>query len=1082
MYTELIDQAIGQVYQKGVANKILQSMDRIRNESDPVQARRWPTELLQNARDLAYPNRPVRVQIELTDDAVCFRHSGKPFSVKDILSIINQVSSKKPGEGVGQFGTGFMSTFQLSMKVDVRSLLKDEGEPYRPFQICLDRSGATHEAISAAISQALESLKAADRASPVEGIDESAFNTEFRYHLDNDRSREIARIGADDLHNTLALTMLFSDRLGETELLAREGGADSSLIFRRGAHSTLPGGLERQEILVGEKTRIFYLLRQDGLTLAAEWNQERGFLPPDPNTPRLFIDFPLVGSERFPFPMVLNSLSLRPNEPRSGISLSENEQSLDGRENRALMDRAVALYQRFFPALYALDARGAEHIIEIPPPEENKEWSAFWVREHIYDRLYGFLSEQRIIPAGGEHRALCEQGLYLVWGKDHGTCKALAELCAQIRGVLVPEGETDWYTAFSGYTLPQDKVAVLETVLEQAQKIVLHGLEGETSAQWLARLYDLAMEDSAAAAGIGAGNTAIFPGQNGNDLNRGRLLTAKEIYSDPGIPEILKDASEQLDGLAEAGKLEIRSKLLCLEFQPAHSEGLPPAYPMSDFVSYIVTRSDRRFPVKNFAWYGASYEKMWDEAWKLLLASGPDGELYRLAQAGWQDLPEREDCSFLPQSEGMWRGAYRGVLSHLLRLIQSKAELEPLAEALCGRNGSMDPIRWLNLLYAKAARYLRVSDLYYDSIMLNQHGKFRAPSHLKLDEVGDEELKAITACFRGERESCGLYELLADRRLELKDWKIPSMQLEAAAGELNAALVQFFARSNLPQAPLELQEACTRLLSWLREHPEQAENYFPNFCREEDQMKLLTPSAAVSLRKKADRLSSLLSLAGTDDPEELERIVREGKTSKQAPNGQDGFDPDSGMWLDGGWDDLGDEERRERLRRIGEAGERCAFRAVVESLTGQGYTVKKLVENCAAELTAPDGTGLAVVEHPDTEHYKQAGWDIRVIVATEAESHSYYLEVKTHTPGSVARSLLPLSNEQARLAAEKGRNYIVLEVIYDEEEDRAAELYAYSNIPALIGRGVLYFPEGRCVLSRCERGMEQGDVTAPEAC
>ncbi|MDE6590791.1 MAG: ATP-binding protein, partial [Oscillospiraceae bacterium] len=231
MYTELIDQTISQVYQKGVASKILQSMDRIRNEFDPVQARRWPTELLQNARDLAYPSRPVRVQIELTDDAVYFRHSGKPFSVKDILSIVNQVSSKKPREGVGQFGTGFMSTFQLSMKVDVRSLLKDEGEPYRTFHICLDRSGATHEAISQAIFQALESLKAADQAPLAEEINENAFNTEFCYHLDNSRSREIARIGVEDLRSTLAFIMLFSDRLGEAELLLREGGAAGSLLF-----------------------------------------------------------------------------------------------------------------------------------------------------------------------------------------------------------------------------------------------------------------------------------------------------------------------------------------------------------------------------------------------------------------------------------------------------------------------------------------------------------------------------------------------------------------------------------------------------------------------------------------------------------------------------------------------------------------------------------------------------------------------------------------------------------------------------------------------------------------------------------
>lgn len=42
MYAELIDRKIGQVYQKGVATKILQGMDRIRNEFDVTQARRWP--------------------------------------------------------------------------------------------------------------------------------------------------------------------------------------------------------------------------------------------------------------------------------------------------------------------------------------------------------------------------------------------------------------------------------------------------------------------------------------------------------------------------------------------------------------------------------------------------------------------------------------------------------------------------------------------------------------------------------------------------------------------------------------------------------------------------------------------------------------------------------------------------------------------------------------------------------------------------------------------------------------------------------------------------------------------------------
>ena len=40
-YQTLIEQNIGTVYQAGIATKILQHMDRIRNVSDVSQARRW---------------------------------------------------------------------------------------------------------------------------------------------------------------------------------------------------------------------------------------------------------------------------------------------------------------------------------------------------------------------------------------------------------------------------------------------------------------------------------------------------------------------------------------------------------------------------------------------------------------------------------------------------------------------------------------------------------------------------------------------------------------------------------------------------------------------------------------------------------------------------------------------------------------------------------------------------------------------------------------------------------------------------------------------------------------------------------
>ena len=134
-YQTLIEQNIGTVYQAGIATKILQHMDRIRNVSDVSQARRWVMELFQNSRDAAYEDQPVRIRIELKDRVLSFSHNGRPFRVKDILSIINQVSSKSPGENtIGQFGTGFMTTYQLSEQVEIQAVLKDEGLPFKPLR------------------------------------------------------------------------------------------------------------------------------------------------------------------------------------------------------------------------------------------------------------------------------------------------------------------------------------------------------------------------------------------------------------------------------------------------------------------------------------------------------------------------------------------------------------------------------------------------------------------------------------------------------------------------------------------------------------------------------------------------------------------------------------------------------------------------------------------------------------------------------------------------------------------------------------------------------------------------------------
>ena len=93
---------------------------------------------------------PVKIEIEVGEDYVDFRHSGKPFSLSDLTYLVHQTSLKEwcdnPGDGsnvpdtTGKFGTGFMTTHLLSKVVTLSSIFYNEdSDSYQRFSVDLDR-------------------------------------------------------------------------------------------------------------------------------------------------------------------------------------------------------------------------------------------------------------------------------------------------------------------------------------------------------------------------------------------------------------------------------------------------------------------------------------------------------------------------------------------------------------------------------------------------------------------------------------------------------------------------------------------------------------------------------------------------------------------------------------------------------------------------------------------------------------------------------------------------------------------------------------------------------------------------------
>lgn len=107
--------------------------------------RRWVWELMQNAKDVIKGK--GYVEITLTDKAVTFAHNGSPFTYDNLAAILSQRTSKAPdytddqkqsffdkifsGEDIdntelerflktsGRFGSGFMTTYLLSKKIEL---------------------------------------------------------------------------------------------------------------------------------------------------------------------------------------------------------------------------------------------------------------------------------------------------------------------------------------------------------------------------------------------------------------------------------------------------------------------------------------------------------------------------------------------------------------------------------------------------------------------------------------------------------------------------------------------------------------------------------------------------------------------------------------------------------------------------------------------------------------------------------------------------------------------------------------------------------------------------------------------------
>ena len=112
-------------------------------------------------------------------------------------------------------------------------------------------------------------------------------------------------------------------------------------------------------------------------------------LPVD-NVPRLFKGFPLIGTENFSFPAVINSFGFTPTEDRDGVYLGQSDNDANI-ENQAVIEEAGELLVCIL--LFAAES-GWQNIYElakIPAISEqnwlNKDWIQSTLKGHLIENI-----------------------------------------------------------------------------------------------------------------------------------------------------------------------------------------------------------------------------------------------------------------------------------------------------------------------------------------------------------------------------------------------------------------------------------------------------------------------------------------------------------------------------------------------------------------------------------------------------------------------------------------------------------------------------------------------------------------------
>ena len=859
-----IEEADNNSLRVGAANRIVQLLQKLRYSNNENSAKRWIWELCQNAKDVCNNTGKVKISIDYNKEnrSAVFKHNGKAFSMMNVMSLINQASSKdridETDRKSGKFGTGFITTHLLSEIVNVSGVLETETGKYSRFRITLDRTGHERNEIIKALERSVEQLQECQSISEDE-LDIDAYNTIFEYELD-ENGIEVARQGIENLRVSAPYVLSI---LRDIEEIALESTGE---VYRYINKYTC--GLENafiHEIIYEsdmEKKSIFVLnLAEDDTTISIALERcgnNMNIMPFADEQSKLFCDFPLIGTEDFPFPVLVCSKDFNPTEPRDGIFLTcKSKMKIDNEieQNRNILKKACELYEKLLGYVARKEWSGIYNITCINSYLKKEWYDEEWLEE-IVDNCKSTILHTPIIRTSSNSMMelldyFDDEQVFIISERDDEIREKVWDLLHRIMPERIPcrEDIHNWYHSLwsdcNRYTF--------KTLTKQLQEYgdveqLQNNIAKDEWKTWLSDYYDLISENKTLQTYINSNKIKVIPNQNGVFCGIAELKFDNEILTE------YKDILNILDD-------DCREWLLDLDFRNREWFQFK-EYDNEQILKLIegkledAGRQQKTDILLSMVYmYKNSYEQLVVQKKICQYASdilGTDNQMIEVPVI----------------SEKVLQDALKYTMTCVADKISELGDVAKFAPYMNLTNTDAIELLTEFVEFAVEQGYDNLINKSTKPILPNQNGKFMIKDDIFLDAEMDEILKEL-AVSAGYDIKAVL--LISNIYLDLPEsrWKKDS--------DISQVITQYVNKYRTSKET-EVRNNFKKLLIWLCDHEEKAKDIFPDLYRNKHYL-YDDEEIAINI-KQAETLHNIMEKFDISSPEKLEEIIRESQVLK----------------------------------------------------------------------------------------------------------------------------------------------------------------------------------------------------------